>query len=135
MRSCRVGSLRRPVAAICEWLSAVDVRGISFAIRAVVRQRAGVRWPAFVCLALFWCGSVSAQDQERTLIDRLLRPNMELHNRAQGKAFTADSKVVGHAGAADTFVAEPAAKQKVFNDAHSASTKQYPSGSSKADLR
>lgn len=68
-------------------------------------------------------------------MDRLLRPNMELHNRSQGKAFTADSTVVGHQQGAATFVTEPAPKQKTFNDGHAAATKEYPSGSNQADLR
>ena len=60
---------------------------------------------------------------------------MELRNRAQNKAFTADSKVVGHQGTVETFVVEQGAKQKAFNDAHSATAKEYISGSGKADLQ
>lgn len=60
---------------------------------------------------------------------------MELRNQAQNKAFTADSKVVSHQGTVETFVVERGAKPKVFNDAHGASTKEYTSGSGKADLR
>lgn len=76
-----------------------------------------------------------AQEQERTLVDRLLRPNMELHNNAQGKTFTADSKVVAHQQPAATFATQPAAKQKTFYDAHATTTKEYSLQSSKADLR
>lgn len=60
---------------------------------------------------------------------------MELHNRAQDKAFIADSKLVSHQQTAETFVTGPATKQKTFNDAHPATTKEYASGSSRADLR
>lgn len=60
---------------------------------------------------------------------------MELRNRAQNKAYTADSKVVGHQGRTETFVVEQGAKQKLFNDAHSATSKEYALGSGKADLR
>ena len=94
-----------------------------------------MRWAVLLCLVLFCCDVASAQEQESALVDRLLRPNMELHNRAQGKAFTADSKVVSHQQTTATFVTEPAPKQKVFYDAHPATTKEYSSGSNKADLR
>jgi hypothetical protein len=94
-----------------------------------------VRWGILVFL-VFLCATIaSAQEQERTLIDRLLRPNMELHNHAQRKAFTADSKVAGHQQTAATFATEPAPKQKTFADAHTAATKEYSSRLGKADLR
>jgi hypothetical protein len=94
-----------------------------------------VRW-AVTVFVVFLCATIaSAQEQERTLIDRLLRPNMELHNRAQGKAFTADSKVAGHQQTAATFATEPAPKPKTFADARTAPTKEYSSRLGKADLR
>jgi len=94
-----------------------------------------VRWLVLFGVAFFFSKSASAQEQEQTLVDRLLRPNMELHNRAQGKAFTADSKVAGHQQTATTFVAESAPKQKTFNDTRAAATREYSSRSNKADLR
>lgn len=94
-----------------------------------------MRWAVLLFLVLLSGSIAFAQEQERTLIDRLLRPNMELHNRSQGKAFTADSKVVSHQQTAATFATEPAPKQKSFGDAHTAPTKEYASRLSKADLR
>jgi hypothetical protein len=94
-----------------------------------------VRWLAFVFLVLFCCNFAWAQDQERSLVDRLLRPNMDLQNRAQGKAFTANSKVAAHPGSACTFVLKPAAKQKTFDDTRSTVTKEYRSGADRSDLR
>lgn len=47
-----------------------------------------------VIVALFVCAvSARAQEQERKLVDRLLRPNMELSNSAQNKQFTAVDSV------------------------------------------
>jgi hypothetical protein len=94
-----------------------------------------VRWIVLLFVVLVWSEAASAQEQERTLMDRLLRPNMELHNRDQAKAFTADSKVVGRQQTPETFPTDAAPKQKSFNDTHSAATKEYSSRSSKADLR
>jgi len=93
-----------------------------------------VRWLAFLWLAFFCSCPVLAQDQEHTLIDRLLRPNMELQNRAQGKAFRTDSKVVAHTGSASAYVVEPTAKQKTFADTHPVAQKEYHSGSTRTDL-
>ncbi len=93
-----------------------------------------MRWLAFLWLAVSCCNPVLAQDQEHTLIDRLLRPNMELHNKAQGKAFRVDSKVAAQKGSANTFALEPAAKQKTFADTRTVAQKEYHSGSSRTDL-
>lgn len=55
--------------------------------------------------------SVSAEDQERSLIDRLLRPNMELRNPQQGKVFRTGSAVNSRGK-----VVEPTVKPKSFPD-------------------
>lgn len=94
-----------------------------------------MRWTVLFFVIVFSFAGASAQDQERTLIDRLLRPNMELSNGAQGKTFTADSKIVGQQQTPATFVTQPAPKQKVFNDAPAATTKEYSARSSKTDLQ
>jgi hypothetical protein len=91
-----------------------------------------VRWLAFLSLA-FSSTTVWAQDQERSLIDRLLRPNMDLQNRAQGKAFTANTKVVAAHGNTATLVLEPTAKEKTFGDTRAAVTKEYRPGSVQTD--
>jgi hypothetical protein len=50
----------------------------------------GVRWFATLCFVFLWMPTSWAQHQEPSLVDRLLRPNMELHNNAQGKKFSAN---------------------------------------------
>jgi hypothetical protein len=56
--------------------------------RSWTRMRA-VRW-FFVIVGLLLCATSSrAQEQENKLVDRLLRPNMELSNPAQNQKFTA----------------------------------------------
>jgi hypothetical protein len=75
-----------------------------------------VRWLVFLCLTSFGFTTALAQQQERGLIDRLLRPNTELQNAAQGKVFTANSKVV--ADRETTFVVEPIATEKTYPRGH-----------------
>jgi hypothetical protein len=53
-----------------------------------LRQRRAVRW---ICLLLgltTFSTFAQAQEQENKLVDRLLRPNMELSNPAQNRKFT-----------------------------------------------
>src|SRR6266404_6479294 len=59
---------------------------------------------------------------------------MDLHNKAQGKTFRADSKVVSQRGNAGTFVLKPAAKEKTFADTRTVMQKDYRSGQSRTDL-
>jgi hypothetical protein len=95
----------------------------------LVRQGESVRSLAFLCL-LGCCFTTSrAQNQERSLVDRLLRPNIDLQNNAQGKTFSADSKVVERRGNLGTFFVKPAGKQKSFVDTRAVATKEYPSRS------
>jgi hypothetical protein len=91
-----------------------------------------VRWLAFFCL-IFSVTTVCGQEQERSLIDRLLRPNTELKNRQYGKAFRADSKVTTRSGAPKSFVLDSAREEKAFVDTHRARTKEYRSRSNRTD--
>jgi hypothetical protein len=86
-----------------------------------------------VMLLIFFFTTASAQIQERSLIDRLLRPNMDLQNEAQGKTFNANSAIVPNRGSAGRFVLEATAKQKAFTDTGTAATKEYRSSSFRAD--
>jgi hypothetical protein len=68
-----------------------------------------------------------AQDQERKLIDRLLRPDMELKNEAQNKKFMADRTSVQKQANVGTFYVQQKPKPKQF-----AGTKQISSGEYRA---
>ena len=92
-----------------------------------------VRWLVFLCLTSFGFKTALAQQQERSLIDRLLRPNMKLQNTAQGKVFSANSKNNAERGTARTFVVEPIATQKTFGDTRAVVTKEYRSHLVRAD--
>src|SRR5581483_4880899 len=63
-----------------------------------------------------------AQRQESSLVDRLLRPNMELQNDAQTKKFTANSTIAERKGSVGTFYLQPNRTEKKFADERSYST-------------
>ena len=82
------------------------------------------------CLAIFllvfgFVPELWAQQQERGLVDRLLRPDMELQNGAQGKAFTANSNVVERRGTVGTFSLQPSVDKKSFGPTPVATTAEY----------
>lgn len=83
-----------------------------------------VRWFPPVCLFLSLT-TAWAQDQERSLIDRLLRPNMDLRNHAQGKTFTANSKIVERRGTVGTFFMRPSVNEKSFGPTPMVTTTEY----------
>jgi hypothetical protein len=88
-----------------------------------------VRWPPTICLTCLCFSASWAQQQEASLVDRLLRPNMELHNKAQGKRFVASSAVVERRGSVGTFVLRPNRVEKSFVNTHTLTTSEYPSRS------
>jgi hypothetical protein len=73
----------------------------------------------------FWMPVLNAQQQERSLIDRLLRPNIELQNNAQGKKFAVKSAPVERRGTVSTFFLQSNLREKSFDDVRTLSTKQY----------
>src|SRR2546428_12409248 len=68
-----------------------------------------------------------AQHQEPSLVDSLLRPNMELQNNAQGKKFSANSAVIERRGTVGTFSLKPNRNEKSFMDVRVLTTAKYPS--------
>ena len=84
-----------------------------------------MRWLVTLCLVYLGVPAIYAQEQDHSLIDRLLRPNLELQNSAQGKKFATNSAVIEHRGTVDTFFLERNWKQKSFADTRVLSTKEY----------
>ena len=74
---------------------------------------------------VFYPAICFGQQQERSLIDRLLRPDMDLQNRAQSKTFAANSKVIERRGTVGTFVLQPSVSEKRFADTRTATTTDY----------
>lgn len=85
-----------------------------------------MRCPPAICTVFLCLADLSAQQQEPNLVDRLLRPNMELQNDAQGKKFAANCTIVERRGTVGTFCVQSTRLEKKFTDQHNYSTQQYP---------
>lgn len=68
-----------------------------------------------------------AQDQERKLVDRLLRPDMSLRNSEQKKKFTADGASINKKASVGTFYVEKKSNSKKFSRTRELSTRQFNS--------
>jgi hypothetical protein len=72
---------------------------------------------------------VHAQDQERKLVDRLLRPDMTLQNSEQKKKFIADGTSINKKASVGTFNVEKKSNSKSFSGTREFSTRQFNSRS------
>jgi len=89
-----------------------------------------VRKSLAVCvlfLAALLCAR--AQDQERKLVDRLLRPDMSLQNSEQKKKFIADRTSVNRKAAVGTFYVEKKSNSKTFSGTRKFSVREFNSRS------
>jgi hypothetical protein len=70
--------------------------------------------------------SASAQDQEKKLVDRLLKPDMSLQNDAQNKKFTGDgSATINKRANVGTFFIHKKPSSKSFSGTRDFSTSQF----------
>jgi hypothetical protein len=70
-----------------------------------------------------------AQDQERKLVDRLLRPDMTLQSSEQKKKFIADGTSINKKASVGTFYVEKKPNSKTFSKTGEFSTRQFNSRS------
>jgi hypothetical protein len=82
--------------------------------------------PIYVSL-LTAVSCLRAQDQERKLLDRLLRPDMSLQNTEQKKKFIADGTSVNKKASVGTFYVEKKSNSKTFSQTRDFSTEQFNS--------
>jgi len=68
-----------------------------------------------------------AQDQERKLVDRLLRPDMTLQSSEQKKKFIADGTSINKKARVGAFYVEKKSKSKTFLGTRELSTRQFNS--------
>ena len=95
-----------------------------------LRQLRSVRWLVKFSLVFLLAPASWAQHQEPSLVDRLLRPNMELQNNAQGKKFIAASSApIEQGGSVGTFYLQPTRSEKSFADTRAYATSGYTSRS------
>lgn len=87
-------------------------------------RKSAVVW--VILLAVLW--SANAQDQERKLLDRLLKPDMTLQNDAQNKKFVADgSSPINKRATVGTFYVHQKPRSKDFSGTREFSTNQFNS--------
>ena len=83
-----------------------------------------------VCVLLVAALScIRAQEQERKLVDRLLRPDMDLKNEAQHKKFIADGTSINKRATVGTFYVQKKSNQKNFSGTGQFSTQEFNSHS------
>src|SRR2546430_10256947 len=88
---------------------------IFFTTAARLRHPRTVRKPVAACLLLLAALScVRGQDQERKLVDRLLKPDMGLQNEAQNKKFIADGASTNKRANVGTFYIQKRSTSKSF---------------------
>jgi hypothetical protein len=82
---------------------------------------------ALFVLLLMALSCARAQDQERKLVDRLLRPDMSLQNSEQKKKFIADGTSINKKATVGTFYVEKKSNSKTFSGTREFSTRQLNS--------
>src|SRR6266571_7954455 len=103
---------------------------IFFTTAARFRHPRTVRKSVAACLLLLAALScVRGQDQERKLVDRLLKPDMTLQNDAQHKKFVADGTSMNKRASVGTFYVQKKSNQKNFSGTGQFSTQQFNSQS------
>ena len=76
-----------------------------------------------------------SQQQETSLVDRLLRPNIELQNKSYNKKFTASSAAIERQGTVGTFHLQPNRSEKEFASTRDYSTAEFSSRSFNSGAR
>ena len=110
------GSLLRRVRLICAARLVGKDRQFPLQLWTGVASLEAVRGLTIFCL-LVRCASRSwAQNQEPSLVDRLLRPNMDLKNNAQNKKFAVNSTAPTKGGTVGTFYLQPTRSEKPFQE-------------------
>ena len=77
------------------------------------------------CLVLLPLCRAPAQDQERKLVDRIMKPDMTLENEAQNKKFTADRTSVNKRARVNTFYWQQKKQTKSFSGTRDFSASEF----------
>ena len=84
------------------------------------------------CLLMICVSPMNAQEQERKLVDRLLKPDTTLQDSAQNKKFVADRTLVDKRAHVSTFYLQKKATDKNFSGTRDLSTQPFNGQSSNA---
>jgi hypothetical protein len=88
-----------------------------------------VRWLSPALLVVLLLPRLCAQEQERKLIDRLLKPDLTLQNRAQNKEFATKSTSGDRELKTRRFFWQHKTNPKTFSDTRSFSVRSFQTGS------
>jgi hypothetical protein len=88
-----------------------------------------VRGLVAVALAICLVSTLRAQDQERSLVNRLLKPDTTLQNNAQNKQFRADGHSIDKKATVASFYIENKSKPGTFTATRDFSAKNFASPS------
>lgn len=88
----------------------------------------GVTLAASICLSAHL---VCAQEQEKKLLDRLLKPDMSLENEAQGKRFTTSGANINKKATTKSFSLPPGKTEKGFWNTRQVASREFPTGASR----
>ena len=90
-----------------------------------IRTVPGVRTILTAAVFLATAAASSAQQQERKLIDRLLRPDMSLQNEAQDKQFTATGAISTKKATTKSFYVTSRSPEKEYTNVRSVGVKGF----------
>ena len=80
---------------------------------------------ATFCLTICLFSVARAQEQERSLVDRLLKPDMTLQNSAQNKQFRADGESINKHAPVASFYFENKSKPRTFSETRDFRSAQF----------
>jgi hypothetical protein len=78
-----------------------------------------------LCLLVFFVSSSRAQEQERKLVDRLLKPDMSLASAEQNKKFVGGKTLVDKHAPVSAFYLQKKSNEKNFADTRAFSTQSF----------
>ncbi len=117
------------ILRLMEWFVVSASLNICFTKAWWLGQASRVRRFVVFCLAIFSPWAAWAQNQERSLVDRLLKPDTTLKNSAQSKKFIADGAPITRRAAVSTFYIQQKAKPRSFVGAREFSSAGFNSRS------
>ena len=83
-----------------------------------------------ICSALLVVTAANAQDQEKKLLDRLLKPDVSLQNGAQNKKFVAGGATLEKNARTKQFYVRPRALQKQFQGTRNVAAREFATAAS-----
>jgi hypothetical protein len=90
-----------------------------------------VRFALYFCLLFTLAGIACAQEQEKKLLDRLLKPDMSLQSEAQGKQFVANGATITRKAHTKSFFVSERKPERGFWNTKRVDAKEFATESSR----